>query len=77
MLITVISRVSTYGFKEYFDMEDPDVKELLKDIEEVNYRVNDEQINDDEQLARDAFSTLTFKSLKEVDTNTNSKELKT
>jgi len=36
MLITVISRVSTYGFTEYFDMEDPDIKELLKDIEEVN-----------------------------------------
>lgn len=74
MLITVISRVSTFGFKEYFDMEDPAVKELLKDIEEVNYRVNDEQINDDEQLARDAFSTLTLMNLNEVDQSTQDKK---
>lgn len=67
MLITCISRVSTYGFKEFFDMEDPNTKKLMRDIEEVNYRVNDEQINDDEQLARDAFSNLTLMHLSPPD----------
>jgi len=38
--------------------------------------VNDEQINDDEQLARDAFSTLTFKSLDKSDDNANSSDIK-
>jgi len=58
MFITTISRVSMLGLNEYFDLKDPDTIELLNDIEEVNFRVNDENIDD--IYHRDAFSTLDY-----------------
>lgn len=36
------------------------MKELLRDIEEVDFRVNDEKVKE-EELSRDAFTDLTIK----------------
>lgn len=45
-------------------MNDPEIKKLLKDIEEVNFRVNDETIIDDEHYFRgEMFSKLKFKTM--------------
>jgi len=46
MFITTISRVSKLGLEDKFDLTDPDTMELIKDIEEVNFRVNDENTED-------------------------------
>jgi len=80
ILITCISRVSTIGFQDHFDMDDPATKLLLKDIEEVNFRVNDEVVVDDEQYSRDAFSDLEVLSMTpsiNVNDNKLSKKLST
>lgn len=44
--MTTINKVSKLGFDEYFDIQDTDTMELLYDIEEVNFRLNDETIED-------------------------------
>jgi len=57
ILMTCISRVSDRGFDNLFDMKDKDlINDLLFDIEEVNFRVNDELVED--RYSRDAFGDL-------------------
>lgn len=57
LYMTCISRVSQRGFDDIFDMNNQDaIFELIEDIEEVNFRVNDEIIDD--FYSRDAFGEL-------------------
>lgn len=68
--MTCISRVSQRGFDEIFDMTNQDaIISLIEDIEEVNFRVNDEIIED--SYSRDAFADLTIKD-KDKDNNKKS-----
>lgn len=56
--MTCIAKVSNRGLKDiFFDMNDEDTKNLIHDIEEINFRLNDEVIQED-QCVRDAFTQL-------------------
>jgi len=55
--ITTISRVSTYGLGEFIDLSDVNSTiKLEEDIEEVNYRVND--LNVEDNITRDTHADL-------------------
>jgi len=61
IIMTCIAKVSNKGLKDIFvDLEDQATKDLIHDIEEVNFRLNDEVIQED-QCLRDAFTQLYVK----------------
>lgn len=60
--MSCIAKVSTVGIDEIFaKVTDEETRALIKDIEEVNFRINDENIQDDIDCERDAFTYLYVK----------------
>jgi len=57
ILTTLITKVVTRGIDKYFDMSSNETIELMEDIFSVNFRVNDE-IVDDSLVSRDNLDLL-------------------